>query len=64
LVHLKNKKTLCFILTTGHLYLVDTLAGDPEVLQVDAETYNEKLLKKSSSIPDVFMIPGGEEVVG
>ncbi|KFQ80098.1 Protein FAM169B, partial [Phaethon lepturus] len=43
-------------------YLVDTLAGDPEVLQVDAETYYEKLLKKSSSTPDVFSIPGGEEV--
>ncbi|XP_010070980.1 PREDICTED: LOW QUALITY PROTEIN: protein FAM169B, partial [Pterocles gutturalis] len=44
------------------LYLVDTLTGDPEVLQVDAETYYEKLLKKSSSIPEVFSIPGGEEV--
>ncbi|KFQ60842.1 Protein FAM169B, partial [Pelecanus crispus] len=43
-------------------YLVDTLAGDPEVLQVDAETYYEKLLKKSSSTPDVFSVPGGEEV--
>ncbi|KAM6246480.1 protein FAM169B-like [Spheniscus humboldti] len=46
----------------GCLYLVDTLAGDPEVLQVDAETYYEKLLKKSSYTPDVFLIPGGEEV--
>ncbi|XP_076204110.1 protein FAM169B-like isoform X1 [Aptenodytes patagonicus] len=46
----------------GCLYLVDTLAGDPEVLQVDAETYYEKLLKKSSYTPDVFSIPGGEEV--
>ncbi|NXV28355.1 F169B protein, partial [Rissa tridactyla] len=44
-------------------YLVDTLAGDPEVLQVDAETYYEKLLKKSSSTRDVFLIPGEEEVV-
>ncbi|KAM6308572.1 protein FAM169B-like [Aegotheles albertisi] len=46
----------------GHLYLVDTLAEDPDVLQADAETYYEKLLKKSSSTPDVFSIPGGEEV--
>ncbi|KAM6388298.1 protein FAM169B-like isoform 1-T1 [Pluvialis apricaria] len=46
----------------GRLYLVDTLAGDPEVLQVDAETYYEKLLKKSSSPPDVFLISGEEEV--
>ncbi|XP_054070907.1 protein FAM169B-like isoform X2 [Rissa tridactyla] len=46
----------------GCLYLVDTLAGDPEVLQVDAETYYEKLLKKSSSTRDVFLIPGEEEV--
>uniref|UniRef100_A0A8C4TVQ0 Protein FAM169B n=1 Tax=Falco tinnunculus TaxID=100819 RepID=A0A8C4TVQ0_FALTI len=46
----------------GCLYLVDTLAGDPEVLQVDAETYYEKLLKKSLSIPDVFLRPGGEKV--
>ncbi|XP_074693265.1 protein FAM169B-like isoform X2 [Strix aluco] len=46
----------------GCLYLVDTLAGDPEVLRVDAETYHEKLLKKSSSTPDVLSIPGGEEV--
>lgn len=43
--------------------MVDTLAGDPEVLQMDAETYYEKLLKKSSSTPDVFSIPGEEEVV-
>ncbi|XP_055670242.1 protein FAM169B isoform X1 [Falco peregrinus] len=46
----------------GCLYLVDTLAGDPEVLQVDAETYYEKLLKKSLSIHDVFLSPGGEKV--
>ncbi|KAK4820957.1 hypothetical protein QYF61_009202 [Mycteria americana] len=46
----------------GCLYLVDTLAGDPEVLQVDAETYYEKLSKKSSSAPDVYSIPGGKEV--
>ncbi|XP_064014102.1 protein FAM169B-like [Pogoniulus pusillus] len=46
----------------GCLYLVDTLAGDPEVLQADAEIYYEKLLKKSSSTHDVFSIPGGEEV--
>ncbi|XP_030312775.1 protein FAM169B [Calypte anna] len=46
----------------GHLYLVDTLTGDPEVLQVDAEAYYEKLLKKSSSTPDVVSIPGGAEV--
>ncbi|XP_014800122.1 PREDICTED: protein FAM169B [Calidris pugnax] len=46
----------------GRLYLVDTLVGDPEVLQADAETYYEKLLKKPSSAPDVFSIPGLEEV--
>ncbi|KAM4660501.1 LOW QUALITY PROTEIN: protein FAM169B-like [Amazona ochrocephala] len=46
----------------GCLYLVDALAGDPEVLQADAETYYGELVKKSSSIPDVFSIPGGEEV--
>ncbi|XP_009993647.1 PREDICTED: protein FAM169B [Chaetura pelagica] len=46
----------------GCLYLVDTLVGDPEVLQVDAEKYYEKLLKTSSSTPDVFSIPGREEV--
>lgn len=55
---------MCFILTTGCLYLVDTLVGDPEVLQVDAETYYEKLLKKSSSTPDIFSVPAGEEVMG
>ncbi|NWW31045.1 F169B protein, partial [Panurus biarmicus] len=44
-------------------YLVDTVAEDPEVLQADAETYYEKLLKKSLSTPDVFSIPGGGEVV-
>eukprot|EP00076_Gallus_gallus_P025267 XP_015147757.1 protein FAM169B isoform X4 [Gallus gallus] len=43
-------------------YLVDTVAGDPEVLQADAETYYEKLLKQSSSAPDIFSIPGGEKV--
>ncbi|KAM7039553.1 protein FAM169B-like isoform 4-T5 [Acridotheres tristis] len=47
---------------SGRLYLVDTIAGDPEVLQADAETYYEKLLKKSLSTPDVFSIPGGGEV--
>ncbi|TRZ23675.1 hypothetical protein HGM15179_003474 [Zosterops borbonicus] len=46
----------------GRLYLIDTIAGDPEVLQADAETYYEKLLKKSLSTPDVFSIPGGGEV--
>lgn len=55
---------MCFILTTGCLDLVDTLAGDPEVLQIDAETYYGKLWKKSSSTPAGFSIPGGEEVVG
>lgn len=44
--------------------MVDTIAEDPEVLQADAETYYEKLLKKSLSTPDVFSIPGGGEVVG
>ncbi|NXA36199.1 F169B protein, partial [Eudromia elegans] len=43
-------------------YLVDTLAGDPNIFQVDAETYYEKLLKKSLSTPDVFSIPGGGKV--
>ncbi|XP_074405859.1 protein FAM169B, partial [Zonotrichia albicollis] len=47
---------------SGRLYLVDTITGDPEVLQADAETYYEKLLKKSLSTPDVFSIPGGGEV--
>ncbi|KAM4766778.1 protein FAM169B-like isoform 2-T2 [Cyanocitta cristata] len=46
----------------GQLYLVDTIAGDPEALQADAETYYEKLVKKSLSTPDVFSIPGGGEV--
>nr|XP_021137241.1 protein FAM169B isoform X4 [Columba livia] len=46
----------------GCLDLVDTLAGHPEVLQIDAETYYGKLLKKSSSTPAGFSIPGGEEV--
>lgn len=45
----------------GCRYLVDTVAGDPEVLQADAETYYEKLLKQSSSAPDIFSIPGGEK---
>ncbi|XP_067161379.1 protein FAM169B-like isoform X1 [Apteryx mantelli] len=44
------------------VYLVDTLAGDPKFLQADAETYYEKLLKKSSSTPDIFSIPGGQKV--
>lgn len=44
--------------------MVDALAGDPEVLQADTETYYGELVKKSSSIPDVFSIPGGEEVLG
>ncbi|NWR83686.1 F169B protein, partial [Furnarius figulus] len=43
-------------------YLVDTIAGDPEVLQEDAETYYEKLVKKSLPTPDVFSVPGGQEV--
>uniref|UniRef100_A0A8C0UHI8 Family with sequence similarity 169 member B n=1 Tax=Cyanistes caeruleus TaxID=156563 RepID=A0A8C0UHI8_CYACU len=46
----------------GQLYFIDTIAGDPEVLQADAETYYEKLLEKSLSTPDVFSIPGGGEV--
>ncbi|XP_031979323.1 protein FAM169B isoform X2 [Corvus moneduloides] len=46
----------------GQLYLVDTVAGDPKALQADAETYYEKLVKKSLSTPDVFSIPGGGEV--
>ncbi|XP_010219582.1 PREDICTED: LOW QUALITY PROTEIN: protein FAM169B [Tinamus guttatus] len=47
---------------TDGVYLVDTLAGDPKVLQADTEMYCEKLLKKSSS-PDVFSLPGGGKVV-
>lgn len=43
--------------------MVDTVAGDPKVLQADAEMYYEKLLKQSSSAPDVFSIPGGEKVI-
>ncbi|XP_032050704.1 protein FAM169B [Aythya fuligula] len=46
----------------GCLYLVDTVVGDPEALQADAETYYEKLLKQSSSTRDVFSIPGREKV--
>uniref|UniRef100_A0A8C4K4C0 F169B protein n=1 Tax=Dromaius novaehollandiae TaxID=8790 RepID=A0A8C4K4C0_DRONO len=46
---------------TDHVYLVDVLAGDPKFLQADAETYYEKLLKKSST-PDIFSIPGGKKV--
>uniref|UniRef100_A0A8D2MDM9 Family with sequence similarity 169, member B n=1 Tax=Zonotrichia albicollis TaxID=44394 RepID=A0A8D2MDM9_ZONAL len=62
LFSIKSKNILCFILITGRLYLVDTITGDPEVLQADAETYYEKLLKKSLSTPDVFSIPGRGEV--
>ncbi|XP_072201975.1 protein FAM169B-like isoform X1 [Excalfactoria chinensis] len=46
----------------GCCYLVDTVAGDPMVLQADAEMYYEKLLKQSSSASDVFSIPGGKKV--
>uniref|UniRef100_U3IR83 Family with sequence similarity 169 member B n=3 Tax=Anas platyrhynchos TaxID=8839 RepID=U3IR83_ANAPP len=46
----------------GCLYLVDTVVGDPEALQADAEAYYEKLLKQSSSTRDVFSIPGREKV--
>ncbi|KAJ7402561.1 protein FAM169B isoform X1 [Pitangus sulphuratus] len=46
----------------GCLYLVDTIAEDPEILQGDAQTYYEKLLKKSLPTPAVFSIPGGQEV--
>ncbi|XP_051652775.1 protein FAM169B-like isoform X4 [Manacus candei] len=46
----------------GCLCLVDTIAEDPEVLQGDAQTYYEKLLKKSLPTADVFSIPGGQEV--
>ncbi|POI33173.1 hypothetical protein CIB84_003075 [Bambusicola thoracicus] len=53
---------VCISMSSGCRYLVDTVAGDPEVLQADAETYYEKLLKQSSSAPDVFSIPGGEKV--
>lgn len=54
---------MCFILTAGCLYLVDTVVGDPEALQADAEAYYEKLLKQSSSTRDVFSIPGREKVI-
>ncbi|XP_033372906.1 protein FAM169B isoform X1 [Parus major] len=54
--------TPSWTLHLGQLYFIDTIAGDPEVLQADAETYYEKLLKKSLSTPDVFSIPGGGEV--
>ncbi|XP_032556535.1 protein FAM169B isoform X2 [Chiroxiphia lanceolata] len=46
----------------GCLCLVDTIAEDPEVLQGDAQTYYDKLLKKSLPTPDVFSLPGGQEV--
>ncbi|XP_035746490.1 LOW QUALITY PROTEIN: protein FAM169B [Egretta garzetta] len=59
---LDSSRAPSWILHLGCLCLVDTLAGDPEVLQGDAETYYEKLLTKSSSAADVFSIPGGEEV--
>ncbi|XP_067411720.1 protein FAM169B-like isoform X2 [Emydura macquarii macquarii] len=46
----------------GHLYPVDFLAGNPEVLQEASEAYYEKLLQQTSSTPEFFSIPGGEKV--
>ncbi|XP_030434823.1 protein FAM169B isoform X1 [Gopherus evgoodei] len=46
----------------GHLYPVDILADNPEVIQEAAEAYYEKLLQRSSSSPEFFSIPGGEKV--
>ncbi|XP_039346222.1 protein FAM169B-like isoform X3 [Mauremys reevesii] len=46
----------------GHLYPVDILAGNPEVIQEAAEAYYEKLLQRASSSPEFFSIPGGEKV--
>nr|XP_023958663.1 protein FAM169B isoform X2 [Chrysemys picta bellii] len=46
----------------GHLYPVDILAGNPEVIQEAAEAYYEKLLQQASSSPEFFSIPGGEKV--
>uniref|UniRef100_A0A8C4WAX3 Protein FAM169B n=1 Tax=Gopherus evgoodei TaxID=1825980 RepID=A0A8C4WAX3_9SAUR len=54
--------TLCIILSIGHLYPVDILADNPEVIQEAAEAYYEKLLQRSSSSPEFFSIPGGEKV--
>ncbi|XP_075753088.1 protein FAM169B isoform X2 [Pelodiscus sinensis] len=46
----------------GHLYPVDILAGNPEVLQEATEAYYEKLLQQASSPPEFFSIPCGEKV--
>ncbi|KAK2524346.1 Fam169b [Columba guinea] len=63
-LHLEEFGTVLLELKGDKCYLdlVDTLAGDPEVPQIDAETYYGKLLKKSSSTPAGFSIPGGEEI--
>ncbi|XP_067411721.1 protein FAM169B-like isoform X3 [Emydura macquarii macquarii] len=57
-----KEMTLCIILSIGHLYPVDFLAGNPEVLQEASEAYYEKLLQQTSSTPEFFSIPGGEKV--
>uniref|UniRef100_A0A8C0QQS9 Family with sequence similarity 169 member B n=1 Tax=Chelonoidis abingdonii TaxID=106734 RepID=A0A8C0QQS9_CHEAB len=54
--------TLCTILSIGHLYPVDILADNPEVIQEAAEAYYEKLFQRASSSPEFFSIPGGEKV--
>ncbi|XP_048723537.2 protein FAM169B isoform X2 [Caretta caretta] len=46
----------------GHLYPVDILASNPEVIQEAAEAYYEKLLQQASSSPEFFSIPGEEKV--
>ncbi|XP_074925169.1 protein FAM169B isoform X2 [Chelonoidis abingdonii] len=46
----------------GHLYPVDILADNPEVIQEAAEAYYEKLFQRASSSPEFFSIPGGEKV--
>lgn len=46
----------------GHLYPVDILAGNPEVLQEATEAYYEKLLQQASSPPEFFSIPCEEKV--
>ncbi|XP_074863088.1 protein FAM169B-like isoform X2 [Carettochelys insculpta] len=46
----------------GHLYPVDILAGNPEVLQEAAETYYQKLMQQASSSPEFFSSPCGEKV--
>ncbi|XP_053899138.1 protein FAM169B-like isoform X3 [Malaclemys terrapin pileata] len=61
-IFITKEMTLCILLSIGHLYPVDILAGNPEVIQEAAEAYYEKLLQQASSSPEFFSIPGGEKV--